>query len=123
MKKKPAPEGDRLISGKLRSREGRQGARNLTVVVDGTEYAWSVRHGWQPWGKGIRVISVSVALHPARTRELILDLTLSLSDQSAPPADDRVKVALPDAIRAAIDAGWDPESRGRAFRHEIEARL
>jgi hypothetical protein len=27
--------------------------------------------------------------------------------------------ALASGIRSARDAGWDPESRGRAFRHEI----
>jgi hypothetical protein len=31
--------------------------------------------------------------------------------------------ALPAAIRSALDAGWDPESRGRAFRHEIAESL
>jgi hypothetical protein len=27
--------------------------------------------------------------------------------------------ALAPAIREAIRAGWDPESRGRAFRYEV----
>jgi hypothetical protein len=27
--------------------------------------------------------------------------------------------ALAPAIRAALKEGWDPESRGRAFRHEV----
>ena len=91
--------------------------------VDGIGYAWSYRHGWVVWGKGIKAVSISVALHPERTRELILDFTLALSDGDATPSDARIVRALPAAIRSAQEAGWDPESRGRAFRHEIAESL
>ena len=118
MKKDPRQAGDRLISGKLRAKAGRTGAANTTVSVDGAEYAWSYRHGWVVWGKGIKAVSVSVSLHPERTRELILDFTVKMTEGDA-PSDARVVRALPAAIRSAQEAGWDPESRGRAFRHEI----
>lgn len=118
MKKDPRLAGDRLISGKLRAKAARRGADNATVDVDGVEYAWSYRHGWVVWGKGIKAVSVSVSLQPGRTRELVLDFTVNVGDNDA-PSDARVARALPDAIRSAIGAGWDPESRGRAFRHEI----
>jgi hypothetical protein len=118
VKKDPKLDGDRLISGKLRAKAARKGADNTTVEVDGAEYAWSYRHGWVVWGKGIKAVSVSVSLQPGRTRELVLDFTVNVGENDA-PSDARVARALPDAIRSAIDAGWDPESRGRAFRHEI----
>ena len=118
MKKDARAGGDRLISGKLRAKAGRSGAARTTVHVDGVDYAWSYRHGWVVWGKGIKAVSVSVALHPERTRELILDFTVTVSEGEA-PSDARVAHALPAAIRSARDAGWDPESRGRAFRHEV----
>jgi len=110
---------DRLISGKLRAKAGRNGVANTTVAVDGVDYVWSHRHGWSVWGKGVRVVSISVSLHPERTRELILDFTLKVNDGDGPPSDARVLHALPAAIRSAREAGWDPESRGRAFRHEV----
>lgn len=110
---------DRLISGKLRAKAGRSGVANTTVAVDGVDYVWSYRHGWSVWGKGVKVVSISVSLHPERTRELILDFTLKVSIGDATPSDARVLHALPAAIRSAREAGWDPESRGRAFRHEI----
>jgi len=119
MKKDPRPEGDRLISGKLREKAGRAGAAHATIDVDGATYAWSYRHGWVVWGKGIKAISLSVSLHPKRTRELILDLTVSMGDGGGAPSEARVLEALGPAIRSAVAAGWDPESRGRAFRHEI----
>ena len=122
MKKDPRLANDRLISGKLRSKAARGGAAHTTVTVDGAAYVWSYRHGWVVWGKGIKAVSVTVALHPERTRELILDFTLNVSEGDR-PSDARVLQALPAAIRSAREAGWDPESRGRAFRHEIVESL
>ncbi len=85
MKKEPLPGDDRLISGKLRNKAGRAGAVASTVAVDGTDYAWSYRHGWRVWGKDIKIISLSVALKPERTRELILDFTVKVgADVSTP---------------------------------------
>jgi hypothetical protein len=119
VRKEPRPGNDRLISGKLRAKSGRGGAASKRVTVDGHDYAWSLRHEWTVGGKGVRVVSISVSLHPERTRELILDFTLRVSERDATPSDARVLHALPSAIRSAQEAGWDPESRGRAFRHEV----
>ena len=119
MKKDPKLAEDRLISGKLRAKAGRRDAKNTTVAVDGTDYVWVSRHGWMVWGKGIKALSVSVSLHPGRTRELILDFTMKVGPDDGPPSDTRVVQALEPAIREAMRAGWDPESRGRAFRYEV----
>ena len=122
MKKDPRLANDRLISGKLRSKAARGGAPHTSVTVDAIEYVWSYRHGWVVFGKGIKAVSVSVSLHPDRTRELILDFTLNVGAGDT-PSDSRVLHALPAGIRSARAAGWDPESRGRAFRHEIVESL
>ena len=116
-------EGDRLISGRLRGKAARSGAASAVITVDGVDYAWAYRHGWVVWGKGIKAISVSVSLNPERTRELILDLTLKVTDKDGPPSEARVLRAVESGIRSALEAGWDPESRGRAFRHEIAEAL
>ena len=108
-----------MISGKLRAKAGRRGAAHTTVTVDGDAYVWSYRHGWVVWGKGFKVVSISVSLHPERTRELILDFTLKVNDGDGTPSDARVLTGLVSGIRSAREAGWDPESRGRAFRHEV----
>lgn len=120
---KKVDAGDRLISGKLRGQAARRGAAVTTVSVDGVEYAWSYRHGWVVWGKGVKAVSLSVSLKPERTRELRLDFTVQLDDEDPTPSEAKVIEALPEAIRAAIAAGWDPESRGRAFRYEVEDRI
>ena len=111
---------DRLISGKLRGKAARSGADARLVTVDEARYAWEYRHGWLVWGKGIKALSISVSLRPGRTRELILDLTLTVGPEEGPPPETRILRSLEDGIRSAREAGWDPESRGRAFRHEFE---
>jgi hypothetical protein len=123
MKKDPRTAGDRLISGKLRAKAARKGAENAVIDVDGTGYTWGYRHGWLVWGKGIKAVSVSVSLNPGRTRELIVDFTVDVARDQGTPADARVLRALAPAIRAAREAGWDPESRGRAFRYEVTERI
>lgn len=119
LKKDARQAADRLISGKLRAKAARGGASHTMVSVDGTDYAWSYRHGWQVWGKGIQVISISVSLNPGRTRQLILDLTVKVNIEDGTPSEARVLRALESGIRSAREAGWDPESRGRAFRYEV----
>ena len=119
-KKDPRAAEDRLISGKLRGAAGRRGAAHSTVSVDGVAYAWSYRHRWVVWGKGVKAVSVWVSLRPERTRELILDFTVDVGGEGdAAPPDSRVLDALAPAIRSALEAGWDPESRGRAYRHQV----
>ena len=118
-----AADGDRLISGKLRGKAARSGAESRLVTVDETSYAWEYRHGWLVWGKGVKALSLSVSLRPGRTRELILDLTLKVGPEEGPPTETRILRALEGGIRSARDAGWDPESRGRAFRLEIEGSV
>ena len=120
---KKRASADRLISGKLRAKAARRGARHTLVAVDGIDYAWAYRHGWLIWGKGVKAISLSVALNPGRTRELILDLTLKVGVAAEAPAEERVLRALESGIRSARQEGWDPESRGRAFRLEIAESL
>jgi hypothetical protein len=115
----PSQASDRLISGRLRGKAAREGALAAIITVDGIDYAWAYRHGWIVWGKGIKAISLSASLRPERTRELILDFTLKVTDGDGPPSETSLLRALEYGIRSALGAGWDPESRGRAFRHEL----
>src|SRR5262245_62885791 len=115
----PSQASDRLISGRLRGKAARDGAVATIITVDGIDYSWTYRHGWIVWGKGIKAISLSASLRPERTRELMLDFTLKVNDGDSPPSEKCVLRALECGIRSAREAGWDPESRGRAFRHEL----
>jgi hypothetical protein len=117
---KKDPTEDRLISGKLRGKASRRGDRAKVLTIDGTSFTWERRHGYVIDGKLLHAYSFSVALQPERTRELILDFTLRPDERGMPPAEKRVMATLEDGVRAALEGGWDPESRGRAFRFQLE---
>src|SRR5258708_28887770 len=90
-----------------------------TFELDGARYLWQHRHGLhvpstlEDSGKGMKGISLLIHLEPGKRRELILDFEFGyFADRHPPPG--KIEQALATAIPAAIEAGWDPESRGRA---------
>lgn len=117
---KKEAHADRLISGKLRGKASRRGAAAKLLTIDGTTFQWERRHGYVIDGKLLHAYSFSVALQPERTRELILDFTLKPDDRGMPPNEKRVAAMLEDGVRSALEGGWDPESRGRAFRFQLD---
>jgi hypothetical protein len=117
---KKKDDEDRLISGKLRGKASRRGALATRLTIDGTTFTWERRHGFVIDGKLLHAYSFSVALQPERTRELILDFTLRPDDRGLPPNEKRLMATLEDGVRAALEGGWDPESRGRAFRFQLD---
>jgi hypothetical protein len=58
-------------------------------------------------------------LKPERTRELILDFAVTAFGRERNPQQAVLIAAIPAAIRAAIEAGWRPDSRGRTFRFAV----
>jgi hypothetical protein len=90
------------------------------LTVDGEEYWWEQRHAWLvDRDKGLKGLSVAVAREPGRTRELILDFSFETFGEDRRPAIAKVSRAVANAIPHAIEAGWEPESRGRSFRYEV----
>ena len=119
MKKDPRQNQDRLISGKLRPKAARGGAKHTTVTLDGIVYVWSLRHTWYVRGTGTKAWSISVSLQPERTRELILEFALDVETADGAKSEGAVMRELESGIRLAQEAGWNPESRGRAFRFTV----
>jgi hypothetical protein len=94
------------------------------IVIGDEEYRWRFRHGGVVVrGVGLKGFSVSVWRKPDRTRELILDFPFSQLGENRSPVGKALLAVLPTAIQAAIDAGWDPDSRGRTFRFNMPAAV
>jgi hypothetical protein len=90
------------------------------ITVDGNELLWQIRHGWVHDNiVGLKGISISVCLVPGRTRELIIDFPFSAFGRERSPKQKVLLAKLALAIQAAIEGGWDPESRGRAVRYDV----
>jgi hypothetical protein len=100
---------------------GKLKAARHHLSVEGAEYSWEYRHQWfVQREKSLRTISVLVTLDPGRNRELILDLSFKVPGLERNPTDAKVAAVVRDGIRGAREDGWDPESRGRAFRYELD---
>lgn len=90
------------------------------IAVAGEEYFWKFRHGWVlDQEVGPKGVSVSVWRKPDRTRELILDFPQSAFGRDRTPSRDSLVRGLRPAIQLAVEAGWDPDSRGREFRFNV----
>lgn len=120
--------GEGIRAKRLQTRGERQASRvagsepKLEVLtLGGVEYKWLYRHGWGNLrgGAGYYGVSVSVWLEPDRTRELVIDFPFSRFGMRTPPRKALLLEAVLPAIEAALAGGWDPESRGRAYRYEV----
>ena len=88
------------------------------LAYDGMELTWEKRHPlFFDWRKQVKGVSVSVWARPGKTRELILDVPFGLYGMDHMPNPLRWNQILSLAIKSAVDAGWDPMSRGSAIRH------
>ncbi len=88
-----------------------------TVDVDGESYVWELRRQPQPKGGNVwEGMAVSLR-HADFKREAIVQFPPPLRPNGRPDVEkQRVNVdAVRTAIASAIEAGWDPASRGKAM--------
>lgn len=98
--------------------------QKMIVEVDGLEYVywisrdpqWCHEDGWQ----GVQV-TVELAKRP--NKQLLIQLPFSIESRASTPHMQRPKIADNDVegyIKAAIESGWAPESKGKPYRYLVE---
>jgi len=101
--------------------------RDLTgsVEIDGQKYDWAVQREPQ-WctADGWRGMAVVLRLRDAQ-REAILEFPMPSARRSKlqphlrrPQVNQRI---IENGIRAALEAGWEPTSRGKPVTFEVDA--
>ena len=100
-----------------------------TVRVGATDFRWSVFR--QPtWTRGQNEVPILLGMavlveHPEPShRELLLEFEIERGRHGDMPQHQRFRVPdgrLIEAIENAIEAGYDPESRGKRFVYEAGA--
>jgi hypothetical protein len=100
----------------------RKRSLEATVRLDGHDYSWALLSEPQWTTEGAVGLRVSVRLANAARRELIVDFPF---DRSAfvPQRPTVTSAVVAVAIQAALDDGWDPQSRGRAYHFSSSIRL
>ena len=98
-----------------------QATRSLSgvVEVDGLRHRWSLRHEavWTR-GEGWTGLTIVISLDEERTREAVLEFPLLPGHRLRRPKV--LPAYVQAAIRAALKAGWDPNSRGKPALYVLE---
>ncbi|HEY3856345.1 MAG TPA: hypothetical protein VGO67_18325 [Verrucomicrobiae bacterium] len=90
-----------------------------TVQVEGVDYHWSVYRQPRWTGDGV-LLGLALLVKPVKSsrRELILEFAIDPTGRGEMPQIQRLQVPkrrLIECIQNALNAGWDPESRGKGF--------
>ncbi len=93
----------------------RKRSLEATVQLDRHDYSWTLQSEPQWTTSGAVGLCVSVRLAEEARRELIIEFPF---DPSAfvPQRPKLTPSIVAAAIQAALDDGWEPASRGRAYR-------
>lgn len=95
-----------------------------TVEVDGEIYEWELRRQPRPLGNGDWEGIAITLRHQDFRREAIVQFPPPLRANGRPDMEKQ-KVDLEkvrNAVAAAIEAGWDPASRGKAVAFDVDAQ-
>ena len=101
------------------AKKGRGTAVKETVSIDGEVLSWEALSEPQWSTDGYMGLRLSVRLANENLRELIVEFPYTNTQhgrpRSWPHRPKEFKALLEDAIRQAMDAGWNASSRGRPF--------
>jgi hypothetical protein len=89
------------------------------VKVGNVEYEWSIHRQPRWTGDGVP-LGWAILVKPTERprRELIVEFAADRTRHGDMPQQPRLQLAnrrLIECIQNAIDAGWDPESKGKPF--------
>jgi hypothetical protein len=94
-----------------------------TVEVDGETYEWEIRRQPQPKAGGKwdgMALSLRLKDHQ---REAVVQFPMPMRPNGRPDQEkQRINVeAVRNAVASAIEAGWNPYSRGKAVVFDVDA--
>lgn len=93
-----------------------------TVEVDGEVYAWELRRQPRPTASGWEGVTLTLR-HQDFKREAIVQFPPPMRPNGRPDVEKQ-KVDLDhvrNAVASAMEAGWDPASRGKPVAFDVDA--
>ena len=94
-----------------------------TLEVDGDTYEWEIRRQPQPRAGGQwDGMAISLRLKDFQ-REAVIQFPMPMRPNGRPDMEkQRVNIEhVRNAVTAAIEAGWNPTSRGKAVVFDVDA--
>ena len=98
--------------------------RNLAgiVEIDGLKYAWQLEREPQLTADGWKGMTVSLRLTDAQREALLEFPTPKRLLKGLPKGRSQISDAIAArGVRAALSAGWEPESRGKPMGFLVDA--
>ena len=92
------------------------------VEIDGFDLVWTLEREAKWHTDGPRGMAISVKLNEGNHRELLLEYAYPKWKPGPQRNVERPRVlpaVIEAGIRAAMEAGWDPTSRGRVFAFQV----
>jgi len=96
------------------------------MTIDGVALIWRLHREQQESAEdGWKGLAIHVTVAEGVRRELHLEYPVWISQRAGftridPPRPTILAAKVEAHIRAAMEAGWDPESRGKPFVYEVE---
>lgn len=94
-----------------------------SLNVNDREYGFSVVDHPKWTSDGWRGLVIEVQSFTGSHHLLVIQFPMEFSHRRSTPQRQRPKVNLQDlrlAIQGALEAGWEPESRGKPFHYTFE---
>lgn len=94
-----------------------------SIVIEGMDLLWHV-HREPQWctDDGWKGMSIAVCLADHKCRELLIEYPFKRRANGMadfPQRPNIIAKALETDIRTAMEAGWDPTSRGKVFAFQV----
>jgi hypothetical protein len=93
------------------------------ITIDGYELIWTLEREPKWHTDGPRGLAISVKLSEGNHKELLLEYPYPKWKPGPVRNLERPRImpaVIEAGIRAAMEAGWDPTSRGRVFAFQVE---
>jgi len=92
-----------------------------TVEVDGEIYEWEVRRQPRPVGRTWEGLGIALKLLDHK-REAVVQFPMPLRPSGRPDLEKKqVSIdAVKNAVRSAMEAGWNPYSRGKMMQFDVD---
>jgi hypothetical protein len=92
------------------------------ITVRGIEYEWHVHRvgGSSSAYDNYRGLAIAVVLAAGRTKELRVEFPFKEYGYKLPTPKAAFERRLEAIVVEALDAGWEPESRGKPFVYQVE---
>ena len=91
------------------------------LTLDGIDLVWELLSDpqWSNAGRGYKGLCISVRTAKLARRELIVEFPYPTDkagrELPAPQRPDISQAVVEASVRGAVEDGWSPESRGKAF--------